>query len=333
MTRLLLLSLLLPLLAACGSTPTEIYSLSATAPRPVTPAPAGAPLIYVDQAVVADYADRSQMVTRSGAHLVTLQEFAVWSEPPGELITATLVDELATRFGDDRVLATPAALYADPDWRIELTVLRFDVDEAGQAVIDVRWALLGGRAETLAATKRQLIVTRAADPLSPASRVTALREGLAQLAAGIADSVVSFARAAREVIVVVCDEPASITDAYAMIKVLHRDYGVERFHVLANQAKGAQHGRDLFSRLARVSEKFLDVTLNYLGAVPYDDCLRKAVQKQTSVVESFPRSPSAMAFRQVAKKAMQWPVPRNMEGHLEFFIERLVNFSGQDQSV
>lgn len=189
MTRLLLLSLLLPLLAACGSTPTEIYSLSATAPRPVTPAPAGAPLIYVDQAVVADYADRSQMVTRSGAHLVTLQEFAVWSEPPGELITATLVDELATRFGDDRVLATPAALYADPDWRIELTVLRFDVDEAGQAVIDVRWALLGGRAETLAATKRQLIVTRAADPLSPASRVTALREGLAQLAAGIADSI------------------------------------------------------------------------------------------------------------------------------------------------
>ena len=105
-----------------------------------------------------------------------------------------------------------------------------------------------------------------------------------------------------EVIVVVCDEPASITDAYAMIKVMHRDYGVYRFHVLSNQASGVQQGRELFDKLARVSQKYLDVTLNFLGTVPYDDCLKKAVQKQKAVVESFPRSPSAMAFRQIAKK-------------------------------
>jgi len=69
---------------------------------------------------------------------------------------------------------------------------------------------------------------------------------LIDTAAGLSDSVVSYTRAAREVIVVVCDEPASITDAYAMIKVMHRDYGVERFHVLANQAQGASQGRELY---------------------------------------------------------------------------------------
>lgn len=153
---------------------------------------------------------------------------------------------------------------------------------------------------------------------------------LIDTAAGISDSVVSYVRASREVIVVVCDEPASITDAYAMIKVMNRDYGVERFHVLANQAHGATQGRELYNKLARVSERFLDVTLDYLGCIPYDDCLKKAVQKQKSVVEAFPRSQAATAFKQIAKKTQQWPTPKNMEGHLEFFIERLVNYSAQE---
>ncbi len=153
---------------------------------------------------------------------------------------------------------------------------------------------------------------------------------LIDTAAGISDSVVSYVRASREVIVVVCDEPASITDAYAMIKVMNRDYGVERFHVLANQAHGATQGRELYNKLARVSERFLDVTLDYLGCIPYDDCLKKAVQRQKSVVEAFPRSQAATAFKQIAKKAQQWPTPKNMEGHLEFFIERLVSYSAQE---
>ncbi|MCP4389646.1 MAG: MinD/ParA family protein [Gammaproteobacteria bacterium] len=156
---------------------------------------------------------------------------------------------------------------------------------------------------------------------------------LIDTAAGLSDSVLSYTRAAREVIVVVCDEPASITDAYAMVKVMNRDYGVERFHVLANQAHGATQGRELYNKLARVSERFLDVTLDYLGCIPYDDCLKKAVQKQKSVVEAFPRSQSATSFRQIAKKTQQWPTPNSMEGHLEFFIERLVNFSAQEDRL
>lgn len=156
---------------------------------------------------------------------------------------------------------------------------------------------------------------------------------LIDTAAGLSDSVVSYLRAAREVIVVVCDEPASITDAYAMIKVMNRDYGVQRFHVLSNQASGIQQGRELYMKLARVSEKYLDVTLDFLGTVPYDDYLKKAVQKQKCVIEIYPRSPSALALRQIAKKALQWPIPKTMEGHLEFFIERLINYSTQDNRL
>jgi flagellar biosynthesis protein FlhG len=152
---------------------------------------------------------------------------------------------------------------------------------------------------------------------------------LIDTAAGLSDSVVSYLRAAREVIVVVCDEPASITDAYAMIKVMNRDFGVQRFHILSNQANSIQQGRELYMKLFRVSEKYLDVTLDFLGTVPYDDYLKKAVQKQKCVIQMYPRSPSALAFRQIAKKALQWPTPKTMEGHLEFFIERLINYSTQ----
>ncbi|MEW6444916.1 MAG: MinD/ParA family protein [Pseudomonadota bacterium] len=148
-------------------------------------------------------------------------------------------------------------------------------------------------------------------------------------AAGISDSVVSFARAAREVLVVVCDEPASLTDAYAMIKVLSREHGVERFHVIANMTHTPDEGRKLFMKLANVCDRFLDVTLNFLGAVPFDEYLRKAVQRQQPVVEAYNASRAARAFTQMAERIAKWPRPSGPDGRLEFFIERLVRFTGE----
>lgn len=152
-------------------------------------------------------------------------------------------------------------------------------------------------------------------------------------AAGIADSVVSFSRAAQEVIVVVCDEPASITDAYALIKLLSREYGIQRFRILANMAHSAQEGRELFAKIARVTERYLDVTLDFIGVVPFDDYLRKAVKRQKAVVEAYPRSRAAMAFKTLAQKADKWPVPTGAAGHLEFFVERLIQSSMHELEV
>ncbi len=143
-------------------------------------------------------------------------------------------------------------------------------------------------------------------------------------AAGIADSVISFTRAAQEVIIVVCDEPTSITDAYALIKLLNRDYGIQRFRVLSNMAHSMQEGRELFNKMVKVTDRFLDVTLDFMGTVPYDEYLRKALQKQKAVIDAFPRSKAAMAFKTLAKRADNWPIPRSAGGHLEFFVERLI---------
>jgi flagellar biosynthesis protein FlhG len=148
-------------------------------------------------------------------------------------------------------------------------------------------------------------------------------------AAGISDNVVSFSRASQEVVVVVCDEPASITDAYALIKLLNREYGIHRFRVIANRVDGAQEGRVLFNKILKVTDRYLDAALDFMGIVPEDEYLRKAVQKQRAVVEAYPRSKSAMAFKKLASKADSWPTPASAGGQLEFFVERLIMASQQ----
>ncbi len=149
---------------------------------------------------------------------------------------------------------------------------------------------------------------------------------LVDTAAGISDSVVTFSRAANEIVVVVCDEPASIADAYAMVKVLSREYDVSRFHLLANMVDSPQAGRRLYAKMAAVTDRFLDVSLGYLGAVPRDDQLRKAIQRQKAVIEAFPGSRAAKAFEDVASRIDKWPLPQTSRGHLEFFVERLIQF-------
>jgi flagellar biosynthesis protein FlhG len=148
-------------------------------------------------------------------------------------------------------------------------------------------------------------------------------------AAGISDTVLSFSRASNEVVVVVCDEPASITDAYAIIKLLNRDYGHQRFRILANMARSAQEGRDLYNKMCRVTDRYLDVMLSYMGAIPYDDNLRKAVRAQRPVIQAFPRSRVAQGFRNLAKKVESWPQPRGASGQVQFFVERLIQFSSE----
>ncbi len=144
-------------------------------------------------------------------------------------------------------------------------------------------------------------------------------------AAGITDMVVNFVQASQEVLAVVCDEPTSITDVYALMKVLNRDHQIVRFHVLANMVKNSQEGRALFTTLSGVCNRFLDVTLDYLGSIPFDDNVRKSVKKQKPLIEAFPRSPAALAIKSLAKKVQQWPVPRDASGNIEFFMERLVS--------
>ena len=144
-------------------------------------------------------------------------------------------------------------------------------------------------------------------------------------AAGISDMVLSFSRAAQDVMVVVCDEPTSITDAYALIKVLSREHGVYKFKIVANMVRSMREGHELFAKLSKVTDRFLDVSMELVATIPYDENMRKATRRQKVIVELFPSSPASVAFKTLATRAVKWPIPNQPSGHLEFFIEKLVN--------
>ncbi len=142
--------------------------------------------------------------------------------------------------------------------------------------------------------------------------------------AGIASNVMNFCSASQDVLIVVCDEPASITDAYAFIKVMSREYDIKHFQVVANMAQSAHEGRELFMKLSRAADRYLDVILTFVGTIPFDPRLRKAVQHQRAVVDAFPRAPSALAMKRMASQVKQSARAGRTQGHLEFFVERLI---------
>ncbi len=156
---------------------------------------------------------------------------------------------------------------------------------------------------------------------------------LVDTAAGISDMVLSFSRASQDVLVVVCDEPSSITDAYALMKILSREHSVRKFKIVANMVRSLKEGQELFAKLSRVTDRFLDVTLELVATIPFDENVRKAARKQKAFVDAFPKTPASLAVKTLATRAVQWPVPPSASGHLEFFLEQLVQPRSEPRSV
>jgi flagellar biosynthesis protein FlhG len=152
-------------------------------------------------------------------------------------------------------------------------------------------------------------------------------------AAGIAANTLHFCDAAHEVLVVVCDDPASITDAYATIKVLHQRSRRTRFRVLVNMAGDEQLAMRPYRRLLEVTTRYLDVSLDFAGWVPFDAEVRAAVRRRQAVVSAYPASRAAQAFKNLARATDNWPTPRFASGRVEFFVERMAMPCGRVANV
>jgi len=143
-------------------------------------------------------------------------------------------------------------------------------------------------------------------------------------AAGINDSVISFCQAANDVFVVICDEPASLTDGYSLIKVLSQERSVHRFHIIANMVNNDDEGFEIYQRLLLASDRFLNVSINYLGAIHQDKYLRRSGQLQKLVIDAFPQSKAVHSYRRLAKEIDSWMPPENSENGMNLFFDQLV---------
>lgn len=143
--------------------------------------------------------------------------------------------------------------------------------------------------------------------------------------AGINDNVLYFNLASQERLVVLTPEPTSLTDAYALIKLLKLTHGVEHFKVCVNMAADQKAAREIFSCLYQACDRFLSgVSLDLAGVIPRDPAVRKAVVAQKPYMLTEPASPVAQAVGQLAKTISSWEVPQETDGNIKFFWKKLL---------
>lgn len=181
-------------LAGCGASPEAKRYLLTSAAAPAPAAVASGPRVMVAEATAAPYFDRSQLVSRPDDFRVEWDEFEVWAEPIGRLVTAKLVDDLAARYGRARVMAARTGRALDADFTVGADVLRFDSDAGGAAVVELRWTLASERRGCLVATDRMRVsrafdASDAADETAPDPRVQAYSEAMEEISARIAEAI------------------------------------------------------------------------------------------------------------------------------------------------
>ncbi len=142
--------------------------------------------------------------------------------------------------------------------------------------------------------------------------------------AGIASNVMYFNAAAQEIVVVVTPENTSIADAYALIKVLTRNFGEKHFHILLNMVQNEFEALNTFKKIEKAALRFLDLSLDYSGFILKDENFRKAANAQRALVLEYPAAPASRSMKSVAEGLLAggrrtWP-----KGTPQFFWKRLL---------
>lgn len=143
--------------------------------------------------------------------------------------------------------------------------------------------------------------------------------------AGINDNVIYFNLAARERLVILTTEPTSLTDAYALIKVMHVNHAVNRFRVLVNMAPNAKAAKVVYEKLYQACDHFLSgISLDFTGYVPHDPAVKAAVIRQRPFCADSPEAPASKKLEEIARTITTWDIPATLDGNIKFFWKKLL---------
>ena len=149
--------------------------------------------------------------------------------------------------------------------------------------------------------------------------------------AGISDQVMEFVLASPEILLVTTPEPSSLTDSYSLLKTLYKNPNFtaskSRVHVIANRVTSYEDGKGVFDKLNSVVAQFLQGNLNYLGMIPQDLAIDRAVRQQKTVTLSEPNSNAAKAFNVLANNLLdgtneQAPIKRGISQIFTSFMTK-----------
>ena len=154
---------------------------------------------------------------------------------------------------------------------------------------------------------------------------------LVDTGAGIADAVLEFLVASGEILLVTTPEPTSITDSYSLLKALYRHSrfreDMTKVKMIANKVEKEKEGEVLFGKLNSVVERYLKIPMTYLGSVPQDSQVTKAVMQQTPVSLQNPGSKASLAYERIAarlldKEEAEMQPKRGMAAFFSHIIQR-----------
>jgi flagellar biosynthesis protein FlhG len=120
--------------------------------------------------------------------------------------------------------------------------------------------------------------------------------------AGISSNVIYFNAISEDVVVIITPDPASLTDSYATIKVLHKTTNRNDFKVLVNMVRDEKEALDVYKKILLVTDRFLNISLDYMGFIPTDRNVNIAVKKQKLWAESFPDTIATKALREICNR-------------------------------
>ncbi len=143
--------------------------------------------------------------------------------------------------------------------------------------------------------------------------------------AGISSNVTYFNMAAEERIIVVTPEPTSITDAYALIKVMFYQHGTKNFFLLLNMVRDESEAKSVYQNLSRVVAKFMGgISIDYAGFIPWDRLLQESVSRREPVVCCYPEGSSSNSFKELANYLLRQTDRRPIDGNIKFFWKNLI---------
>ncbi|RMF94360.1 MAG: MinD/ParA family protein [Candidatus Schekmanbacteria bacterium] len=148
---------------------------------------------------------------------------------------------------------------------------------------------------------------------------------LVDTSAGISSNVMYFNSASQHIIVIATPDPASITDAYALIKVLSLKYAEKKFNLIVNCASSKNEANNVYDTISKATEEFLHVSVNYLGFIPRDVNFITSIRQQKLITQFNPHSEASLAIKSLAQKIDSLTEICVTKGNIQFFWNRLIN--------
>lgn len=148
--------------------------------------------------------------------------------------------------------------------------------------------------------------------------------------AGISENVTYFSVAAHDILMVTSPDPTAITDAYALMKLLSTRYHQKVFSLIVNSVANAEEGLAVYQKLTTVANRYLSISIDYMGCIPFDKRVRESIRRQQPMMNLYPTSKTSNAFTSFAKGLLVMPHDLQPKGTLQFFWKKLMTMNAEE---